>query len=255
MKGNITTKSGLRKPLAATVAAIGGAGLVVAAPAAALIAAPGAQAAPVVPAPQQFDIPGLDFFGSGGLSAALFDPIFDIAGMVPVLNIFVANGVDGTATNPNGGNAGLFFGNGGKGFDAATPGGNGGNGGNAGPGKSTGTHNGGTGSAHIVSFTVVQQPRCPSGTTKYETPAVPAKISWKVSGATGIALSVDDPERVGSYGSYGAEGTLEFTFSCGGPVGSTETHTYTLTTTGGSGHPKSKTLTVSTKVLEKGTPV
>jgi len=114
---------------------------------------------------------------------------------------------------------------------------------------------GGQGGAQIVSFTIVQQPRCPTGTTKYETPAVPLKISWKVTGATGIALSVDDPHRVGSYGSYGTEGTLEFTFSCGGKVGSTETHEYTLTTTGGTGHPKSKTLTVSTKVLERGTPV
>jgi hypothetical protein len=66
---------------------------------------------------------------------------------------------------------------------------------------------------------------------------------------------VDDPHRVGSYGSYGTEGALEFTFSCGGAVGSTETHKYTLTTTGGSGQPKAKTLTVSTKVLEKGIPV
>lgn len=132
------------------------------------------------------------------------------------------------------------------------------------PGKSAGAGKGdGTGGnnkqnghgAEIVSFTVVQQPRCASGTTKYETPAVPLKISWKVSGATGVALSVDDPHRVGSYGNYGLEETMEFTFSCGGAVGSTETHKYTITTTGGSGEPKSKTLTVSTKVLEKGTPV
>jgi hypothetical protein len=131
-------------------------------------------------------------------------------------------------------------------------GGGGGNGSGNGSGSGSG---GGQGGAQIVSFTIVQQPRCPSGTTKYETPAVPLKISWKVTGATGIALSVDDPHRVGSYGSYGTEGTLEFTFSCGGKVGSTETHEYTLTTTGGTGHPKSKTLTVSTKVLEKGVPV
>ena len=132
-----------------------------------------------------------------------------------------------------------------------------------GNGGGTGTGHGGDaggrdGDAHgaqIVSFTVVQQPTCPSGTTKYETPGVPLKISWKVTGATGVALSVDDPHRVGSYGSYGTEGTLEFTFSCGGAVGSTETHRYTLTTTGGSGQPKAKTLTVSTKVLEKGVPV
>lgn len=127
-----------------------------------------------------------------------------------------------------------------------------------GSGSGSGTGGGGGSNqdgAQIVSFTIVQQPRCPTGTTKYETPAVPLKISWKVTGATGIALSVDDPDRVGSYGNYGTEGTLEFTFSCGGAVGSTETHRYTLTTAGGSGHPKAKTLTVSTKVLEKGTPV
>jgi hypothetical protein len=138
-----------------------------------------------------------------------------------------------------------------------------GTGGGSGTGTGTGTGTGsGTGSGtdtggcpQIVSFTVAQQPRCATGTTQYETPAVPLKISWKVTGATGIALSVDDPDRVGSYGNYGTEGTLEFTFSCGGAVGSTETHRYTLTTAGGSGHPKAKTLTVSTKVLEKGTPV
>jgi hypothetical protein len=127
----------------------------------------------------------------------------------------------------------------------------------SGTGKSTGTGDkkAGHGGAQIVSFEIVQQPRCASGTTKYETPAVPLKIRWKVAGATGVALSVDDPHRVGSYGSYGLEETMEFTFSCGGAVGSTETHKYTITTTGGSGEPKSKTLTVSTKVLEKGTPV
>jgi hypothetical protein len=132
-----------------------------------------------------------------------------------------------------------------------------GTGGNNGNGTNDNNRNGtnGHGGPEIVSFTVVQQPRCASGTTKYETPAVPAKVSWKVTGATGIAMSVDDPHRVGSYGNYEAEGTLEFTFSCGGAVGSTETHQYTLTTVGGSGQAKSKTLTVSTKVLEKGTQV
>jgi hypothetical protein len=53
-----------RKPLVATAAAIGGAGLVLAAPAAALMAAADAQAAPVVQAPLQ--IGDLDFFGDGG---------------------------------------------------------------------------------------------------------------------------------------------------------------------------------------------
>ncbi|GAA0931201.1 hypothetical protein [Virgisporangium aurantiacum] len=129
------------------------------------------------------------------------------------------------------------------------------NGTGTGTGSGSGDKNSGHGGAQIVSFEIVQQPRCASGTTKYETPAVPLKIRWKVTGATGVALSVDDPHRVGSYGSYGLEETMEFTFSCGGAVGSTETHKYTITTTGGSGEPKSKTLSVSTKVLEKGTPV
>jgi hypothetical protein len=104
-----------RKPLVATAAAIGGAG----APAAGLLAASGiAQAAPVIPAPQQFGdlIPGGgDFFGGAGL-AALLDPLWDITGLIPVINIFAANGVDGTADNPNGTNAGLFFGSGGDGL-------------------------------------------------------------------------------------------------------------------------------------------
>jgi hypothetical protein len=57
------------RPWVAAAAAIGGAGLVLSAPGAALMAAPAAQAAPVVPVPLQFEIPGLDFFGSGGLSS------------------------------------------------------------------------------------------------------------------------------------------------------------------------------------------
>jgi hypothetical protein len=84
-----------RKPLVAAVAALGGAGVVLVAPGAALMTAPQVQAAPVFSAPQQL-IPGFDFFGDGGLSAALLDPFFEIAGLIPVLNIFVGNGVDGT---------------------------------------------------------------------------------------------------------------------------------------------------------------
>lgn len=57
------------RPLVATAAAIGGAGLVLAAPAAALLANPGqAQAAPVIPAPQE---PITDLFGSVVGSAGL----------------------------------------------------------------------------------------------------------------------------------------------------------------------------------------
>jgi hypothetical protein len=107
----------------------------------------------------------------------------------------------------------------------------------------------------IVSFTVVQKPRCPQGTTAYETKAVPLVISWKISGADSGALSVDDPTGTpGTYGPVSKHGSQEFTFSCGGAVGTTETHTYALYTVGG-GAQKHKTLTVSAKVLERGVPV
>src|SRR5262245_19948565 len=94
------------RPLAATAAAIGSAGLIIGAPAAGLLAAPGlAQAAPVVPAPLQSGGLG-DLFGSSGLSSlfgsgsglglgsfsSFLTPVFDIAGAIPVLNIFIGNG-------------------------------------------------------------------------------------------------------------------------------------------------------------------
>ena len=121
----------------ATAAVIGSAGIVLAAPGAMLVSAGEAQA-------QSFpDLSSL--FGGAGLNPASFaEPAFQvangffaIAGAIPVLNIFIGNGADGTAANPNGGNAGLLAGNGGDGFhgtfDSTTnTSTNGGNGGNAG---------------------------------------------------------------------------------------------------------------------------
>src|SRR6476469_8121685 len=123
------------RPLAATAAAVGGAGLVLSAPAAALLAMPSeAQAAPLMPAPA-----GLFgcFFGStvggdclagdnAGLASGLTDglataqPFLDMAGGIPIVNIFIGNGADGTAAHPNGFNGGLLIGNGGNGFSPTT---------------------------------------------------------------------------------------------------------------------------------------
>src|SRR5690349_1087639 len=118
------------KGIAATAAAIGSAGLILGAPAAGLLAAPGvAQAAPVVPAPLQ----GIDFgnlFGSGGLGG--FDAIFGFFNAIPIVNIFISNGANGTADSPDGKPGGLLFGRGGDGFSPTVPGTNGGNGGSAG---------------------------------------------------------------------------------------------------------------------------
>ena len=142
---SIDSQRSRKRPLVATAAAIGGAGLVLATPAAALMAAPVAQAAPVVPAPQQIPglgdlLGGLDLFGPGGLgglTGLLPSSFLDFAGLIPGLNIFVGNGQDGLLPGSDGGDAGLFIGNGGNGADGVFnpltgTSNDGGNGGNAG---------------------------------------------------------------------------------------------------------------------------
>jgi hypothetical protein len=107
----------------------------------------------------------------------------------------------------------------------------------------------------IVYFKIAQKPRCAEGTDVYQNPAVPLIIKWKISHATSGALSVDDRTHTpGTYGPVGLTGSQDFTFSCAGTVGSTETHTYAIYSVGG-GTQHSKTLTVSTKILDKGTTV
>src|SRR5882757_5806231 len=152
------------RPLVATAAVIGGAGIVLGAPVAALFIGQGvAQAAPLVSAPQApatdlcggligcndlsaSSVPssGSSLFGGSAALAALpaganlgdpfgiADAFLNIAGAIPGLNFFVGNGADGTAAHPDGFNGGLFAGSGGNGFNATAVGTNGGNGGSAG---------------------------------------------------------------------------------------------------------------------------
>ncbi|MBB5167976.1 hypothetical protein HNP02_007985 [Mycobacterium sp. AZCC_0083] len=116
---------------------IGGAGLVLAVPAAALLVTPGrAQAAPLcVPPTLICNVSAAaspvvaSIFGTAFGAA---DPLLDIAGQIPIINIFIGNGAAGTALHPDGGNAGILFGNGGAGFSPTTAGTAGGNGGSAG---------------------------------------------------------------------------------------------------------------------------
>lgn len=104
----------------------------------------------------------------------------------------------------------------------------------------------------VVSFKVVQKPKCAEGTAVFRADPVDLIIKWRITGADSAALSVDDPTHTpGTYGPEGLEGTESFGFSCAGPVGSIETHTYAIYTVGG-GPQKSKTLKVSAKVLDKG---
>lgn len=94
----------------------------------------------------------------------------------------------------------------------------------------------------IVSFKVLQQPVCERVATS-DAPFQPAKdiiVSWKVTGATKVALSMDG----GLYRSdYGPEDQQQLYFACksGDPHPS---HTYTITTSGG-GASRSQTITVT----------
>jgi hypothetical protein len=128
--------------------------------------------------------------------------------------------------------------------------------------KTTAPHPGSTPTTHKttspppsgprISFKVAQKPKCAEGTAVFRADPVPLIIKWKITHATSGALSVDDPTHTaGTYGPVDLEGTEEFRFGCNGPVGSTETHTYAIYSVGG-GSQRSKSLTVSAKVLDKG---
>src|SRR5690348_6932474 len=106
--------------------------------------------------------------------------------------------------------------------------------------------------ARIVYLRIAQKPKCAEGTAVFRADPVPLVIEWKITGATGGALSVDDPTNTpGTYGPVELKGKQEFLFSCSGEVGSKETHTYALYTVG-NGKVRSKTITASATVLDKG---
>ncbi|BCB86105.1 hypothetical protein Psuf_034180 [Phytohabitans suffuscus] len=80
-------------------------------------------------------------------------------------------------------------------------------------------------------FRITQKPQCPQGTSEYPVEGVPVVLEWKVTGVEQVTISVDGP---GVYGTYPAEGSETFTFSCGGAAdGETVKHTYLLKTVGG----------------------
>ena len=104
----------------------------------------------------------------------------------------------------------------------------------------------------IVFFEIAQKPKCAEGTAVFRAEPVSLIIKWKIKGAESGALSVDDNSHTpGTYGPVGLEGSEEFRFSCGGAVGTVETHKYQIYTVGG-GDQKVKTITASAKVLDTG---
>ncbi|HET9138517.1 hypothetical protein [Actinophytocola sp.] len=84
--------------------------------------------------------------------------------------------------------------------------------------------------AATVSVAVVRQPTCPVRGTPdapFSSPGTDVIIEWKVTGASGAALAVDDPTRYAAYGMYAASGQLSLGFGCDTAPGTT-THTYTV---------------------------
>jgi hypothetical protein len=99
----------------------------------------------------------------------------------------------------------------------------------------------------IVTYRIKQRPQCPQGTSEFPVEGTPVILEWKVTGVDKVTISVDGP---GIYGTYPAEGSETFTFSCGGASpGETVKHTYLLKTVGG-GSTKSKQLTATAEAYE-----
>lgn len=154
----------------------------------------------------------------------------------------------GQSPDPLTGNVGDVSGSGGpnpSGTPTSTPTthstttGSGGGGGNSGP--------------QIVYFRVSSKPACPvvgTADAPFSTPGQDITLEWKVTGASGIALSIDDPNffknnHSGSWDNYGKQDHVTLSFPCDTSK-PTSTHTYTLDTLGGSPY-KEKTITVSTQ--------
>lgn len=80
----------------------------------------------------------------------------------------------------------------------------------------------------IVSFTVIGKAGCGGSGPGYSSPGT-VTLSWKVTGANSVALSIDNPDIVGGYqGGYGLEATETLPFGCGAEIGKTVTHKYTI---------------------------
>jgi hypothetical protein len=108
--------------------------------------------------------------------------------------------------------------------------------------------------ATVSSFKITQQPACPIVATTdapFSKPGVDIKLSWSVTGASKVALSLDSPNfyamnGTGSIGEYAATDTVDLPFECDVTVQPNTTHVYTLNTVSTPTAAKSITVTVRT---------
>jgi hypothetical protein len=107
----------------------------------------------------------------------------------------------------------------------------------------------------IVQFNVKQKPACPIIATSdapFSKDAVDIILEWKVTGATQVALSLDDKNffktyHTGSIQDYPTTDEVQLSFACDPANQPNTTHTYTLDTIGGTGGYVQKSLTVTVR--------
>jgi hypothetical protein len=87
----------------------------------------------------------------------------------------------------------------------------------------------------ITQFTVGQNPVSCPGTNQ-------VTLSWVTQNATGVTLSIDNPNN--AFGNYAPTATEQFPFACGGGPGQVE-HTYYLRANGAGGQTTQKQVTVT----------
>jgi hypothetical protein len=106
----------------------------------------------------------------------------------------------------------------------------------------------------IVSFEVDGKASCDESGPGFSAPGT-VTFSWKVTGATKVGLSIDDPTFFskfgkGSFDDYPAVVTMQtIPFGCDVPIGQTATHQYTLDTLDGGTH---KSMTIKASAVNHG---
>ncbi|MBK9157682.1 MAG: hypothetical protein IPM11_06080 [Micropruina sp.] len=76
------------------------------------------------------------------------------------------------------------------------------------------------------------------------------KATWTTRNATGMAISIDNPDLVAAYGKYAASGSLAMpAIACRGNVGDVITHRYDFWTMGGKGTADHRIVDVSITIV------
>lgn len=97
--------------------------------------------------------------------------------------------------------------------------------------------------ARFTSFTLSQSSVCPLGDT------ITPTVSWETADATGVGISVDDPNQVAAFGTFGTTDTVSLPhIACTGSPGTEISHRYDAWALG-PGDSEHRTATLTTTVV------